>query len=242
VTKVQFSVGCISNLAIRRNDKNNLKRSAIQLRNAILGTIFLLALGCLSGCNLDRINAQQEKATGVWEELIGEMTFGQSFISAGDNFYRIDLSTATFSRTNSAPVIFNLKDSSQANTVIVSITLSGSEIQNERPTSFVFPPITNSAGKSYYFFIESPEATPGNAITVYANQVDQYPDGNAYRNNQAIDGDLAFTAYSRGTYTVSRFFQVTGDRMIQDVPFFIIYGTLILVVICGLLFSFPKQK
>lgn len=212
----------------------------IALRKIRCGILLLLTIVCISGCTLDRIAAQQVKASGLWDELIGEKTYGQSFVSERDNLYRIDLSTATFSRVNYAPVIFYLKDSPQANTAIRSITLPGPEIQNDRPTSFVFEPIPNSAGKSFYFAIESPEATPGNAITVYASEYDQYPRGNAYRNTQIVNGDLAFTAYSRESYIFSSILRGTAPKVAQDVPFFILYGALILAVIVGLVLTIRK--
>jgi hypothetical protein len=204
------------------------------------GIILILTIVCISGCTLDRITAQQGKATGLWDELIGGRVYGQSFVSDLDNLYRIDLSTATFSRINSAPVIFYLKDSPQTDTAIRSITLPGPEIQNDRPTSFVFEPIPNSAGKSFYFVIESPEATPGNAITVYASEYDQYPQGAAYQNTQFVNGDLAFTAYSRESFTFTGVLGGTASRVAQDVPFFIFYGALILTVIAGLVLTIRK--
>jgi hypothetical protein len=54
----------------------------------------------------------------------------------------------------------------------------------------VFPSLLISQGKSYDFCIESPKAAPGDAITVYANALGQYADGEEYRNDQAVSGDL----------------------------------------------------
>jgi hypothetical protein len=195
----------------------------------------------LSGCTLDNIAAQQEKATDLWDELVGGETFGQSFVCTRDNLYRIDLSTATYARTNSAAVIFHLQSSPEASTNIISITLPGPEIQNERPTSIVFPALPDSRGKSYYFYIGSPEAIPGNAITVYANAHDQYSDGTAYRNDQAVAGDLAFTAYSRQAFTFSGVWHDFLSRVAQDVPFFVCYGILILGVCAGILGSLRRH-
>jgi hypothetical protein len=191
---------------------------------------------CLSGCTLDRIAAQQVQTTGLWGELVGGETFGQTFVARSDNLYQIDLSTATFDRLNTTPVIFYLKESPVAATFIFSTTLPGPEIQNERPTSIIFPPIANSEGRSFYFQIESPEATPGNAITVYANERDQYLDGSAYRNGQVVRGDLAVTAYSRQTF---RFSDILGDlrsHIAQDLVFSLFYGILILAMCAGLFF------
>jgi hypothetical protein len=194
----------------------------------------ILILVCLSGCTLDRISAQQIQATGLWDELVVGESFGQTFVSSRDNLYRIDLSTATFDRVNTTPVIFYLKDSPEAATAIFSINIPGPQIQNERPTSIVFPPISNSEGRSFYLQIESQEASPGNAITVYANEQDQYPDGSAFRNGQIVSGDLAFSIYSLETFTFSSILHGLFSHAAQDLPFFLCYGILILVVCVGL--------
>jgi hypothetical protein len=165
------------------------------------GLAALITLVSLTGCTLDSIAARQEEATGLWGELVGGEAFGQSFVCTRDNLYRIDLGTATYARTNSAPVIFHLQSSPETSSDIVSISLPGPQIQNERPTSIEFAPLPDSRDEAYYFYIESPAATPGDAITVYANRHDQYPNGTAYRNGQPVAGDLVFTAYSRETFT-----------------------------------------
>lgn len=199
-------------------------------RRVVGGIVLLLALVSLSGCSLDRIAAQQEDATGLWDELLRGESFGQTFVSAHDNLYRVDLSTATYARVNSAPVIFHLQRSPGATTDILTLTLPGAAIQNERPTSFTFPPLSDSRGQSYYFYISSPDATAGDAITVYAHAGDLYPGGTAYRNGQAAPGDLAFTAFSRETFTAAGILRDFGERIVQDPFFFAGYGLLLVAV------------
>ncbi len=206
------------------------------------GTLLLLTLFCLSGCTLDQIAAQQAEATGLWEELVGGQSYGQSFVSSRDNLSRIELGTATFARVNSAPVVFCLRSSPEASTDLYCTTLPGPEIENERPTSVEFPPLPDSAGKSYYFVLESPTGMPGNAITVYANEYDRYAEGSAYRNGQVVAGDLAFTAYSRQSFTLP---SVVGDflsRLGQDLPFLVCYGIVAVGVGAGLLLSLRKHQ
>jgi hypothetical protein len=206
-----------------------------------LGLAILVLLISLSGCTLDNIAARQGKATELWDELLGGQTFGQSFVIARNDLYRIDLGTATYARINSAPVIFHLQTGPEASTDIISVRLSGPEIENERPTTISFSPIPDSKGKRYYFYIESPEAAPGNAITLYANAYDQYPDGSAYRNGEAVAGDLVFTAYSRQTFAFSGILQGFLSRVAEDVPFLICYATLIMGACAGLLASLFRR-
>jgi hypothetical protein len=151
-------------------------------------------------------------------------------VSTRPNLYRIDLGTATYARSNTADVIFHLRADSTSQSDIVRVMVPGPEIQNERPTSIIFPPLADSQGKTYYFFIESPQATPGNAITLYGNQTDVYSEGTAYRDGQAVTGDLVFTAYSQDNYTFSDVLRDFGARVAQDVSFFTAYAILMLSV------------
>lgn len=201
----------------------------------------LLVSLLLSSCTLDNTAAQQDKATGLWGELVGGETFGQSFMSTRDNLYRIDLGTATYARPNTAPVIFHLRASPLSDGDIVTLTLPASEIQNDRPTTIEFKPLKDSAGKTFYLSIESPEATPGNAITVYANSYDQYPDGTAYRSGQPVGEDLAFTAYSQEKYTPASVWGVLTRRVRQDIGFSVCYGAVLLAVLAFLIVFFCKR-
>ncbi len=203
-------------------------------------SVFFILLS-VSGCTLGNVTAQQEKADGLWDELIGGKVYGQSFVCTGNNLYRIDLGTATYARINSAPVTLHLRLDPQASADITSVTLPGSEIQNDRPTSFTFSPLPDSQGRTLYFFIESPGATSGNAITVYANSSDQYLDGTAYQDGHAMTGDLAFTAYSQETFTFTQILRDFLSGVKQDLPFFIFFALLLLLVSTSLIISLVRR-
>lgn len=206
-------------------------------RGIQLGLVLAAALVSLSGCTLDQIAAQQEKATGLWDELVAGQSYGQTFLSTDDDLYRIDLSTATYARVNTVPLIFHLRSSPQATSDIASVTVPGPEIQNERPTTFQFPALPDSRDRSYYFYIESPAATSGNAITVYANAADRYADGTAVQDGHAVPGDLAFTAYCRQAFSLAGVLDGFLWHLAQDVPFLLCYGLLILGVCAWLVLS-----
>ena len=205
------------------------------------GLALLLSVMWLSSCAFDRIGAQQETATGLWSELISGRAYGQTFVCRDNNLYRIDLGTATYGRVNTNPVVFHLRSSPQALTDILSVTLSGPDVQNERPTSILFAPLPDSRGETFYFYIESPGATPGNAVTVYASEHDRYPEGTAYRDGEPETGDLAFTAYARSIFTLSGVLDGFLSRVAQDLSFFIPYGILILTLCACLLATVRHQ-
>ncbi len=211
----------------------NLVRLRIWL-NLIVGAFSLLVL---TGCALISVSAQQEKASGLWNELVNGQVYGQTFVAAQDNIYRVDLGTATYARINTASVTFRLRTNPDSGTDLRTVTLRGQDIANDRPTSFIFDPIPNSRGKSYYFLIESPEAVPDNAITLYAQEADLYLNGSAYRNGQPVPGDLVFTIYTQEMYTFSDLVGEFWTRLTRDKAFLIPYAVFLLLTIVGLAYT-----
>jgi hypothetical protein len=205
------------------------------MKRVIWTVVIHLVLIGLTGCTLDSVAARQEKASILLPELLATQTYGQDFVSTRNYLYRIDLGTATYARVNTAPVIFHLRSSSKATTDIATVTVPGSAVQNERSTSFIFSPLPDSLGKPFYFFIESPESTPGNAITLYSTEYDRYPDGSAYNNGKPVTCDLVFTAYSQEIYNASDVLEGFFVRVAQDKSFFICYSLLLVGVCAGLI-------
>lgn len=210
------------------------------LTRSIIRWLILCVLSItLTGCTLDRICAEQDQASRYLPELTGREAYGQTMRVGFNGLYRIDLGTATFARANTAPVIFHLRASPDDSEDLRTVTLRGDQIENSRSTSFVFEPIKTSSDQEFYFYIESPEGTAGNAVTVYVNDTNQYEDGNAVIDHQPLDGDLVFTAYCQQEYT---FLTVTADfvqRVKQDIPFAVFYLVVILLLVYA---SFRKNK
>ena len=222
---------------------NNMSARSGKIFRITLRLLALLAtLACLAACTLENIAARQEKASQLWPELVDGESYGQTFVSQRANLYRIDLGTATYMRVNSAEVIFHLRADPTAAEDLATRIIPAAEIQNDRPTSITFPPLPDSQQRSYYFFLESPEAHPGNAVTVYANEYDQYPDGTAFRGGQAVDGDLVFTAYSQETFSPGDVLSVFWGRLRQDAPFAALYGLMLLGVIVQCCRAFLKPN
>jgi len=60
-----------------------------------------------------------------------------------------------------------------------TITLDAADVEDNAFYRFEFPPIRGLADRSFYFFLEAPDAEPDNAITVWGGTEDFYPDGEA---------------------------------------------------------------
>jgi hypothetical protein len=199
-------------------------------------TFLTLVMVLLCGCTLSGIDIEQEEATGLAGELLDSHSYGQTFELQNNGLYRIDLYTATYARENTHPVIFHILNSPSAGggQDLVRLEIPADQISNSGPTVITFPLLSETAGKSLYFFIESPGAVPGDAITVYRNDKDVYPDGQMFVDGQPADGDLAFIAYTQETFTAGDIWNDFYSRASQDKTFFTFYCSLLVLVLLAL--------
>jgi hypothetical protein len=133
-------------------------------------------------------------------EITGATIIGQTFYSTLPDLNSINVLMATYMRTNSKDVIFHLRESPESSNDIVTVRVNAKKISDNSNYNFKFSPIHDSVNKSYYFFLESPDSVPGNAITIWSSKEDAYPRGSLYINKKAEPGDLTFSVdylYSR---------------------------------------------
>jgi hypothetical protein len=128
-------------------------------------------------------------------EIIGEITAGQTFYSPYSNLDSIDVFMATWARNNTKDVTFHLKRSPESSNEIASITINAHELKDNSYYKFKFPKIIDSADKSYYFYIDSPNSVAGDAITIWSSKEDVYHQGTAYINSTPFERDLTFKVY-----------------------------------------------
>jgi len=156
----------------------------------ILSSILIGFVG--TGTNL---GISQPVANQPVREITANLTVGQSFYSTSPNLESIDICMATYARINKKDIIFHLKSSPESLNNIVLIKTNAALIENNEYHRFKFSSIKESANRSYYFYIESPDSVPGNAITIWSSKDDVYSQGSAYINSKPINGDLTFNVY-----------------------------------------------
>jgi uncharacterized membrane protein len=127
--------------------------------------------------------------------LFGGITAGQTFYSPYPNLDSIDILFATYNRTNTNSIIFHLRESPDSSTDITTITVNAREIKNNSYYVFKIPKISDSENKSYYFFIESPDSIPGDAIAIRASKDNVYSQGSAYINSNPLQRDWTFVVH-----------------------------------------------
>jgi len=139
-----------------------------------------------------RMVAFQKEADGNLGELTGKMVMGQTFRCEADGLDSIAVLLTTFGRYNNCHIVFHLRDLSDPTVDLVTEQVPVLKLQNDTFHFFRFNPLENSGGKNYLFFLESPDAKKGDAISCYYTQKDSYPDGHAILNNLVLKGDLTF--------------------------------------------------
>ena len=125
-------------------------------------------------------------------ELVGGLTFAQTFVSRCSKLSEIDLDFATYARRNTHPVVVGLTDPATQR-VIFKRRLEAPRIRDNTWLSFVFPALKNSRDRTYSMWVTSPRSLPGNAVTLWRSASDTYPRGRATINGKPVNGDIAFS-------------------------------------------------
>lgn len=175
----------------------------------------LLVIGYLAAEDLTRTAGQ---SVGIFssEEIQGDVRVGQTFVAPYPGLNRIDVMMDTFGRINTHEVVFHLRRGREAGEDIFAARFDARHVRDRGWQPFSFPPLGDPAGTTYYFFIESPDSTPGNAIAVMGREGDPYPQGAGYVKDETAPGDMAFKTYYQASAPERLDFLL--DRLTADKP------------------------
>lgn len=123
--------------------------------------------------------------------VYGPNAIGQRFRSCCDNLamLRVWLGGAAGQR-----VVFSLRTGPDRVATLYSATI---RLERDGYHDFTFPPLPDSAGQVYYFFIESPQASADEAVALRVIPGDRVG-GVPLLNEYTAAGNLDFAAYHRG--------------------------------------------
>ena len=107
------------------------------------------------------------------------------------------------SSDGSGVITVSLRAAPASATVVASATLRLDSLENpaaalRRPyvyQSFAFPPIPDSAGRTFYLSVEAPSALVAAPLLVRYQHGDVYAQGTRYQDSTPAPGDLAFRIY-----------------------------------------------
>jgi len=109
-------------------------------------------------------------------------------------------------------------------TDLVTLEIRASQIRHNLFHTFVFPIVNGSRGKSFYFYLESPEADAGDAVYFQYYNSDRYSAGKMYVDGLAYQGSLSFkTYYYVGVLEIAEQFL---EHLFQDISFSIFFSIL----------------
>jgi glycosyltransferase involved in cell wall biosynthesis len=140
----------------------------------------------------DRGTVLNGKPIRILGEVVAGRRIGQSFTARRDNLHRIDLLVGTYRRRNTRDVVLHLKHSPEAPDDLATASINASLLADNAYASFIFEPLPDSAGKSYYLYVESPESVPGDAVTVWAYGHVDLTEAQRYENGRPAEGQLLF--------------------------------------------------
>jgi hypothetical protein len=165
-------------------------------------TVFLALLG-LAILERQNLSPTSQPLFNEMVEFHGPLKVEQSFVASQPGLYRVALLLARQGPTNRSPVVFHLRERAEATADLATVTINASHLEDvttmvRRPyvyQSFSFSPIPDSAGKTIYFRVQSPQSPADDPLLVRYQAGDVCPEGAMSIDGSAIDGDLAFRAY-----------------------------------------------
>jgi hypothetical protein len=128
-------------------------------------------------------------------EVAGDARVGQRFIAPLPGLDRIDLWLARSSATDSNGVFFHLMSGDAAAGDLWSAAIDSDDIHDGTPYRFEFPRIPDSEGRSFSFYLESPESRSGDAIAVRYDSQAMLEGASAFVDNLPLDGNLRFQTF-----------------------------------------------
>lgn len=158
-----------------------------------LGGFLLIAVAFYSQAT--PLTLEQRRNDQPAGEIQGSFTVGQTFYSPYPGLYRIEVLLATYARPNTGRVAFHLSTGPTQGRELATVPFEASLVEDNRFRSFEFPAQGDSAGKTYFFYLEAPGSGLGNAITAWSHSANPYPLGMAVLGGQPVENDLTFVAY-----------------------------------------------
>lgn len=142
-----------------------------------LGGVALVAGLGLAGiqATVPEVYTAQPLASVVVGELVTSARACQSFIAHYPGLRSVEVPLSVSGQRDPGPVLFRMEGAEE----IVSLALSGSEVDGGAYSVFSFPPIHDSAGRRFTFCLEAPEAKPGSGVVLRGTWEDVYPEGEA---------------------------------------------------------------
>jgi hypothetical protein len=132
---------------------------------------------------------------GLPVEVAGDARVGQQFVAPYPGLYRISLALDRAASASAQPVSFHLKSDVAAGEDLWTATFSTGDVQGNTPYVFEFEPLRDPSDRSYYFYLSSPDSTPGEAIAARYNPDAMLEGATAVLDGEPVTGNLQFHTF-----------------------------------------------
>lgn len=156
------------------------------------------------------------------QEIREEQIIGQTFVAPRDGLNRIDILLQTYGRRNIQDVTLRLlevptgQDNPLEGSEVFQTSFNASTVRDQAWRTFSFPPVASSTGKTYLITLDSPESSPGNAITIGGIERDLYVPGGAFLGAVPVAADITFRVCFQ--MTPAEKLQMLIGQLTQDRP------------------------
>lgn len=145
--------------------------------------------------------------------LVPGHSFGQTFVAEHDGLSRVELMVATYAaKLPSGKVVLHLCDYPDIQDEIASAALTASTIKDNSYVALQFAPIRNSAGKTYYFYLETRDIPAKYALTVWRSNSDVYSGGRFFVDGHAQNSDSCLRDFYRAPRSTATKGFLVGSR------------------------------
>jgi GT2 family glycosyltransferase len=138
---------------------------------------------------------EQESSNKVVRPLAQAKSIGQYFFSSWDDLSAIAVRFATYRRKCTGSLRLHVRETHLGG---IDLAVSGAdapEIRDDEYFTFWFEPIRDSAGKTFYFFLEYAGQAPESPLTVWKASASNEVIGPHYEGHKAAGGTLSFKVY-----------------------------------------------
>ena len=157
----------------------------------LLAVLALLATGCSAFIDQD----QPRIEAGVTTTLTPNNTVGQTFVARHSGLEGLQIWLAP-GEGDKGEICLHLRSETDAETDLVTGTVSLAEVNEPAFHLFSFPALPDSQGRYYYAFLEM---TGEGRVQVGRGPGDAYLDGALYQDHQPLDAQMAFRLAYDGT-------------------------------------------
>jgi hypothetical protein len=170
---------------------------------ALAGLILVMILGVI-GIHKTIVGSTVFEGTDriASDELIASARVCQTFVAQYPALYKIRVFMATYARSNTGQLLFELRSTPDDPDVLVSQVVDLAQIDDNTYYTFEFLPLSNSEGRPLAFCLQVPDGQEKNSVGVWGAGEDVCENGNAIFDGMRARGikDLIFTIDYRFSY------------------------------------------